>query len=382
MDIRKCCDTLLDRYRNGDIERRSFLGLAGMAATAAGVGGSAMAMLTRHAQAAVDLRYDGWGGVAQAMMRRFVLGPYEQKSGTKINEGSYGSTEQFLAKVQAGEAGSYHYFSPSTQLAVLSFMDHGYGNVVDETRIPKLSNLIPKVVDAYRVLGKGKLPGVPSGSSVQMFAYNREKIDAAEVNAKGVDILLDDKYRGKVAGEDYWLRRMLHAALQARQDPNDIKDIEAVWNKIRESRRVVFKYWRSGAELMNLLASGEALLTDAWGVRVYNLRKQGHPIEPYVPEGAIITVGCFMPLKGAPLDPYYEMVDFLLEPDTQIAMAIEGGSPPLIDPRKFAIPPEVQAIPAYDPTGTLAKYTPIDAYYWNRNEVEWQRQYTRVMARG
>ena len=95
-----------------------------------------------------------------------------------------------------------------------------------------------------------------------------------------------------------------------------------------------------------------------------------------------MTIGAFMPLKGAPLDPYYEMVDILLEPDVQIAMAVEGGAPPLIDPNKFPIPAEVKAIPAYDPTGTLAKYTPIDAFYWNKNEVEWQKEYRRVLARG
>ncbi|MBM3573175.1 MAG: extracellular solute-binding protein, partial [Alphaproteobacteria bacterium] len=203
-----------------------------------------------------------------------------------------------------------------------------------------------------------------------------------DVQQKGVKILLDPKYKGKIAGEDYWLRRMLHASLQAGQDPNNIKDIKAVWDKVRESKRAVFKYWKSGAELMSLLASGEALITDAWGVRVYNLRKQGHPIEPFVPQGAIITIGCFMPLKGSPMDPFYQMVDFLLEPDVQIAMAIEGGQPPLVDPKRFKVPDEVLAIPAYDPTGTLAKYTPIDAYYWNKHEAEWQNEYTRVLARG
>lgn len=382
MDHRRRCERLIDRYRNGDVDRRSFLGLLGLAATASGVGGPAMALLVRHAHAATELRYDGWGGVAQDTIRKYVLTPFEQKTGAKVNEGSYGSTEQFLAKVLAGQPGQYHYFSPSTQLACLSYIDHGYGVALDEKKIPKLAYLIPKVVDAYRTVGKGTLPGVPSGSSIQMLAYNREKIDASDVDKQGVNILLDPKYKGKIAGEDYWLRRMLHAALQSKQNPNAIANIDAVWEKIRDSKKVVFKYWRSGAELMNLLATGEALLTDAWGVRVYNLRKQGYPIEPYVPEGAIMTIGAFMPLKGAPLDPYYEMVDILLEPDVQIAMAVEGGAPPLIDPNKFPIPAEVKAIPAYDPTGTLAKYTPIDAFYWNKNEVEWQKEYRRVLARG
>ncbi|MBM3572176.1 MAG: spermidine/putrescine ABC transporter substrate-binding protein, partial [Alphaproteobacteria bacterium] len=167
MDIRKRCDRLLDRYRHGDADRRTFLGLLGVAGLASGVGGSAMGLLMRHARAAaLEVRYDGWGGVAQQNVRKHILEPYEKKTGNKVNEGSYGSTEQFLAKVLAGKAGTYNYFSPSTQLAALSFMDHGYGVELDDARMPKLGVLIPKVVDAYRALGKGKLPGVPSGSSV------------------------------------------------------------------------------------------------------------------------------------------------------------------------------------------------------------------------
>ena len=37
------------------------------------------------------------------------------------------------------------------------------------------------------------------------------------------------------------------------QDPNNAKDMDAVWAKVREARDLTKKYWGSGAELMDLM---------------------------------------------------------------------------------------------------------------------------------
>ncbi len=383
MDIRTRYERLLDRYRNGDLERRTFLGLLGISAAAAGVGGTGLTAFTRHARAAVtEVRYDGWGAGSQAALQHYVFEPFEKRSGIKVNQGSYGSTEQLLAKVMTGSPGQYNYFSPSTQLGALDFIERGYSVALDEKKIPALGNLITKVVDSYRALGKGTLPAIPSSTSIQMLAYNRDKVDKAYVEQMGENILLDPKYKGQIAGENYWLRRMLHASLQSGQDPNDMKNIDAVWDKIRESKKIVFKYWTTGAELTSLLETGEALITDAWGQPVYNMRKQGYPIEVYIADGAILTIGSFMPLKDSPMEPFYEMVDILLQPDVVVALALQAGTVPLIDPTKFSMPDEVKAIPAFDPTGKMEKFRPIDAMYWSAHATQWQQQYTRVYARG
>ena len=62
-----------------------------------------------------------------------------------------------------------------------------------------------------------------------------------EVESLGVKILLDPRYKGKVAGDFEMQQRVWYAALQSGQDPNNIVDLDAVWDKARQSRDQVKK---------------------------------------------------------------------------------------------------------------------------------------------
>ncbi|MBM3600632.1 MAG: extracellular solute-binding protein [Alphaproteobacteria bacterium] len=382
MDLDRYYRGLLERYGNGAMGRREFLGRLGLAALSVGAGGSVMTVLARHARAAATIRYDGYGGVPQAALNKHVLQPYIAKSGSTINQGSFGNPDELLAKIRAEGVNNYNMLSCADESTALRFIDAGFTTSLDESKIPRLKDLIPASLESLRRINNGKLPSVPFGLSGVWLAYNREKIDKAEMDAKGFNILLDAKYKGTIVGEDYWIRRMWYAAEQTKQDPNDIKDLDAIWDKIRESRRVVLKYWATGAEQMQLFSSGNAVVGDGWFVRVYNLKKQGFPIEGWPQKGTYVTFGSLLPLKSINLEAYYEIADMLLRPEVMIALSLDTGQSPLLDPSKHKIPPEASAIPGFDPTGKLEGYRTLNPLYWSKNADNWQRQYQRVMARG
>jgi len=109
---------------------------------------------------------------------------------------------------------------------------------------------------------------------------------------------------------------------KAARIPNDIKDLGAIWEKIRESKRQVLKYYTSGAEQVNLLTSGSVAVSDAWFVPIYNLIKQGKPFGFWPSTGSYIQFGSMVALKGSPLDALYEMIDILLRPEVSFALAL------------------------------------------------------------
>ncbi len=381
MDIHKQYERLLERFGNGDIDRRNFLGHIGRMAIGAGVAGSGMASLAKLAAAAGSIRYDGYGGISQGAFNKHVLQPFAAKTGTTVNQGSYGVPAELIAKIQADGLKAYNFCNCSDQSTVLRMIRLGYGAELDESKIPRLKDLIPRAVAAYRRLGGGKLPAIPFGLSGGWISYNRDKVDRAEVESKGYNILLDPKYKGSIIGQDSWLQRIWYAAIQSGQDPNAIKDTGAVWAKIRESKGLVLKYWRSSAEQMMLFSSGSAVVGDTWFVPSFNLMKQGTPIATSPKTGAYVDFGSLMVFKGAPLDALYEMADILLSPQAMIAISIEVGNVPLLDPKKHPMPREVQNLPGFDPSGTLDGYRSFDPFYWTENSDAWQREYIRVMAR-
>ena len=70
MDNTRRYERLLDRYMNGDLDRRKFLGLIGAAGLAYGV----QTPFARQALAATEqVRFDGWGGVVSEAFRKYAF---------------------------------------------------------------------------------------------------------------------------------------------------------------------------------------------------------------------------------------------------------------------------------------------------------------------
>ena len=342
-----------------------------------------MTSFSRFAKATESVRYDGFGGVTQETLTKNVFQPFTAKTGIAVNQGSFSSEVELLSKITADGLSGYSFYTSSDQSNCLRFIDRGFVEPLDENKIPRLRDVIKRPLDEYRKLTKtGAIAAVPYYLSGVMIAYNREKIDKAELESKGANILLDPKYKDHLGGENMWLRRIWYAALQSGQDPNNIKDMNAIWEKIRESKKVVFKYWNTGADHIQLFSSGEIFLSDGWFSPIRILRRQGHPIDGWPAKGISVGFGSFVALKGAPMDAFYEMVDILLRPEVQIAQSIATGNVTMLDPTKVQLPDEVRALIGFDPEGRLEGYSVPDPFYWTSNADAWQREYQRVIARG
>jgi len=227
-----------------------------------------------------------------------------------------------------------------------------------------------------------KLSGVPYDYGTTGIAYNTTVISEAEAKEKGAALLFDPKYKGKIGGYGDMATRVWYAALATGQNPNDIKDIDAVWAKVRENRDLVKKYWSSGAELMDLLAKGEIVVTDAWSGRVAALQQQGSPIGYLDPAGSYAWMEDMLILKGSPMAECEELVNFMLDPATAIAVAEGQNYPPSLDPMKVKLTEKIAKMPAFDPTGTMKSLTFADPNYWASNLDAWTKQWDRISKGG
>lgn len=371
---------LLERYRSGDIDRRTFLGLLGAAGMAAGLGGGIMGALGRQALAAEvkQVRFDGWGGVVSEAFRKHAFDPYEKETGINVVDGTFASSDQFLTRVKASQPGEYNIFHASGVFDYARYVDLGYGAVLNEDNIPNLKYVMQALEQPFRKVTGGTLSATPYDYGTTALAYNKKHISDAEIREKGANILNDARYKGKIGGWSDWRTRIWYAALQTGQHPNDIRDLDAVWEKLREHRELVLKYWESGAELMSLLAEEEIYVTEAWSGRVAGLQQQGHPIGYYDPPNSYAWQECLFVLKGSPMTACERLLNFMLEPDVQIAVAEGQNYPPALDPTKYDVGDKVRNLPAFDPTGTLKNLTFADPQYWNGHEADWAKQFGRI----
>jgi spermidine/putrescine transport system substrate-binding protein len=73
-----------------------------------------------------------------------------------------------------------------------------------------------------------------------------------------------------------------------------------------------------------------------------------------------------------------ELLNFMLAPETSIAVAEGQNYPPALDPNKVELGSKIPTLPAFDPKGTLAGLTFADPGYWNGNEQEWSKTFGRI----
>lgn len=377
MDNSKRYNRLLERYKNGDLDRRTFLGLIGAAGLAYGV----VSPFSRYAVAAAkpeQVRFDGWGGVVSEAFRKHAFTPYEEKTGIKVVDGTFGGGDEYLSRVKAGQPGEYNLAHLSGVFDYARYHGLGLTTTLNEANIPNLKYVIPKLIDVFRKVTDGKLSCVPYDYGTTGMAYNRKHISDDEAMEKGAKLLIDEKYKGKIGGWGDWRTRIWYASLQTDQDPNGATDMDAVWDAIRTHRDLSLKYWGSGAELMSLLAEEEIYTTEGWSGRIFALREQGHDIGYMDPPNGYGWQECIFVIKGSPLEACEELLNFMLEPATSIAVAEGQNYPPALDPKKVDLGDKIPTLPAFDPTGTLDNLTFADPEYWNGNEQEWSKKFGRI----
>jgi spermidine/putrescine transport system substrate-binding protein len=373
----KRLERLKDRYLSGGIDRRTFLGLTAAAAASAGL----TMRWSRPAIAAVkEVRFDGWGGVVQDAIAKYAFEPYTKKTGISVVQGTFGDENEIITKVLASNPGDYHIVHSSGVEYYKRYVDAGWTSQITEANIPNMKLVMTAMIEPFRKISP-QLSCVPYDYGTTGIAYNTTVISDAEAKEKGVNLLIDPKYKDKIGGYSEMITRIWYGALQSGQNPNDIKDLDAVWEKVRASRDLVKKYWGSGAELMDLLSKQEIVVTDAWSGRIAALQQQGAPIAYMDPPGSYAWMEDMLVLKGAPMQECEELVNFMLEPATAIAVAEGQNYPPSLDPTKVQLTDKIQKLPAFDPTGTMKTLTFADPNYWAKYNDEWTKQWDRI-ARG
>ena len=370
----KRLERLAGRYMDGGMDRRTFLGLSAAAAASAGVftrwSGPALAAVT-------EVRFDGWGGVVQEAIDKYAFQPYTKKTGLKVVQGTFGDENEIITKVKTSNPGDFQIVHSSGVEYYKKYVDGGWVSEINEANIPNMVNVMAAMIEPFRKMTP-KLSAVPYDYGTTGIAYNTKVISPEEAKEKGVNLLIDKKYAGKIGGFSEMNTRVWYGALQSGQSPNDVKDIEAVWAKARESRDLVKKYWGSGAELMDLLSKEEIVVTDAWSGRVAALQEQGHPIGYLDPAGSYAWMEDMLILKGSPMAECEELINFMLDPATAIAVAEGQNYPPSLDPNKVKLTDKIAKLPAFDPTGTMKSLTFADPIYWAANADAWQKQWDRI----
>jgi spermidine/putrescine transport system substrate-binding protein len=380
--IEKQLENARKRYLNGEMTRRDFVRFIGLAGAAAGLVGGPFGFLAQRAQAAKSIRFDGWGGVVSEAFRKYAFDPFTKATGVEVVDAEFGDMDTYLTRVKASfpPGGEFNLAHLSGVFDYARYVGLGYDVVLEESAIPNLQNVMAAMMAPYRAITKGTLSAVPYDYGQTGIAYNTKHISQDKAEKLGASLLWDKDLDGKLGSWGDWRTNIWYGALHTQQNPNNITDMNAVWEALSVQQKMIKKYWGSGAELMSLLANEEIYATVAWSGRVAALQAEGHPIGFLSPHNCYSWQECIFVLKGSDMKVAQDLLNFMLAPECSIAVAIGQKYPPSLDPTKVPMPDEVKKLPAFDPTGKLEGYLFADPAYWNGHQVEWAEKWDRVKS--
>ena len=167
---------------------------------------------------------------------------------------------------------------PCAQI-VPKYRDAGILEPWDLSRLTHHADLDPALSDAPAFRDEAGVWFIPAEWGSTAIAWNTAAVPADAVRT--LQVFVDPAWAGRVSlpanSDDLWALGLLATGTADWRALTDSR-IEAAAAWLRRAHRNVRAYWSDGAELAQLMATGEVLIAWAWNETPATLAAEGHPI--------------------------------------------------------------------------------------------------------
>lgn len=277
--------------------------LGGVAAILMGTGTTAVQ--------ADELVFASWGGAYQDAIEKAWIEPFMEETGIDVIQ----DTEPEIARIRAMvETGTVEW----------DVVTGGGSTLMRGVQQGLFEPITGEMVDQSAVLDDAKNPyGVPSEIFSTVIGYSTEAFPDGGPRTFA-DFWDTERFPGMRSLPDRAATVLEAALLADGVAPGEVYDVlgtdegfERALDKVRELKDNVAVWWSSGAQPVQALGSGEAVMALGWNGRFQAGIDEGLPIEMSW-DDAIAQVGFFMMPKGAPnREAALEFLNYIARPEVQ-----------------------------------------------------------------
>jgi len=330
--------------------------------------------LAAPAVSARDLTVVSWGGSYQDAQREIYFKPFSEKIGKPVLDEAWdGGIGVLQAKVKAG-APNWDVVQVEAEELALGCAD-GLFEKIDWNKLGGKEKFLPEAVSDC---------GVGAIVWSTAIAYDGAKLAAGPKS--WADFWDVKKFPGKRAlrkGPKYNLEFALLAGGVKKEDVYGLlstsEGIDRAFKKLDELRPNIV-WWESGAQPLQLLASGEVIMASAYNGRITGInRSEGKNFKVVWP-GSIYAIDSWVVLKDAEnKDAGQDFIAFASMPDRQVLLPgfVAYGLPNW--EAAANVPPEWASDLPTDP-GNLAEAIPLDANFWIDNSEALTQRFNAWLA--
>lgn len=325
--------------------------------------------------AARDLTVVAWGGSTQEAQRKLYYEPFMKKTGIKLLEDSWsGGIGILRTKIQGG----------NSNWDVVQVE-------VDELGLGCTEGLYEKL--DWKALGGAELflkeavheCGVGAALWSTAMTYDADKMPDGPKN--WADFWDVKKFPGKRSlrkGAKYNLEFALMADGVPKEEVYKVirtpAGIERAFKKLDELKPHIV-WWTAGGQPLQLLASGEVVMTSAYSSRPFFARRQEKKNYAVVWNQSIYAIDFWVVLKGSPnRDNAFKLVEFMTRAEQQRPYPTLAGSSPTNLEAIKTVDAEVAPLVAGYPANREAAMI-IDSDFWTDNADQLTQRFNAWAAR-
>lgn len=250
-----------------------------------------------------------------------LLKPFEDATGIKVNVKEFEGTGAGLAIVEQSQPGDWDVMVIDT-VDVRRGVDRGLFEPLPEDKLP-IADIFPEVLMDQHAVFDGKRYGITEKFGYDSIAFNKTKVDPADMETLGV--LTNEKYKGRVAIYDYYLPIIGLAAMSLGKKNAELTDAD-----LPAIKEVLLKLKANAKAVTDVVASQTALATGEVDILVgggewvtAGLAKENPDLDFRIPkEGANLwsqSLAIFKDSKNK--DNALKFIQYILSPEGQARLA-------------------------------------------------------------
>lgn len=287
------------------------------------------------------------------------LEPFERAHNVKVNTKDYEGTGTALALLEQSRPGDWDVFVVDS-VDVPRIVEGGLLAPLDRSQLP-WDDIFPELRQEELHVRDGKLYAVPEKFGYNTLAYNKAKVDPADM--RRTSVLWDPTYKGKIAVYDYYIPLMGMVAISLGMKPSDITA-----ENLPQIREKLFELKDNAALVGDVVTSQTALATGQVDIIAgggeyvtAGLHKENPDLDWVLPDDGGVrwmqSIGVFADSEKKELAEAF--VQYVLSPEGQARLATSSCYWAMPANSKAALTPEEKAVLRWDEQpGFIAKSYP------------------------
>jgi putative spermidine/putrescine transport system substrate-binding protein/spermidine/putrescine transport system substrate-binding protein len=247
---------------------------------------------------------------------------FEEQNHCKVSASYMGSSDELMAKLRGGSAGTYDVISPSSDVATM-IATSNLAAPLDLSKIPGYGKLARQLTSLPLVKSNGQTFGVPFMWGPDPLLYDTTFFATPP---DSWNAFWDPKLRGKLSVWDDLSTVYMAAQVLGydKPDPSQLynlsdEQLDKVKNKLLALKPNIRKLWATGGELTNLFQNHEVVAAMGWPLTTNQLKKSGFPIAETIPkENTTGWIDHLMITAGSEnKELAYKFLEYMVEAKTQ-----------------------------------------------------------------